>query len=191
MIQGIQTDFLIETESTIEPVIRREGKNIIVPALVRQDGENYRYFEVPVPFTGQDIADYDKCCIQSYAELRQFFYGPVTVQLEQQLKGTFVEHQYAVRLAFPKKVGDIPEAVTRFAEIKAAFWAVIDGLLAKIGKTRADLPDSFNAEQMLAFAVKHGLSAADIAEASAEIMRISLDLLHNGRNWDELFGKIE
>ena len=187
-INGIQTDFLKETESGTAPEIRREGKNIIIPVLIRKDGDVYRYFEVPVKYTGQDITDYDKCCIQSYAELRKFFYGPAEVQMEQQLKGTFAEHQYAVRLAFPKKAGEVPAAVTRFEEIKAGFWNVIDAVLVKIGKTREDLPEQpFNAETMLAWAVENGLPAADIAEASGEIMRISLDLLHNGRNWNELF----
>ena len=187
-MNGIQTDFLRSTESVTEPVIRREGKNIIIPALIRQEGEVYRYYEVPVRYTGQDISDYQKCCVQSYADLRKYFYGPATVQLEQQLKGTFAEHQYAVRMAFPKKAGEVPAAVTRFEEIKAAFWEVVDGVLTKLGKTRDDLPDQpFNAETMLAWAVEQGLTAADIADASAAIMRISLDLLHNGRNWQELF----
>lgn len=185
---GLQTDFLRETESNTMPAIRREGRNIIIPALIRREGDVYRYFEVPVPFTGQDISDYDKCLIQSYAELRRFFYGPAAVQMEQQLKGTFAAHQYAVKMAFPKKAGEVPAAVARFEEIKTGFWNVIDGVLVKIGKSREDLPaQPFNAETMLAWALANGISTADIAEAATELTRISLDLLHNGRNWNELF----
>ena len=185
---NLDTSFLKETESTIEPVVRREGARVIFPALIRKEGDTYRYFDIPCAYTGQDMSDYEKCKMQSYADLRRAFYGPVTVQLEQQLKGTFAKHQYAVRLAFPKKVGEVPEAVTRFEAIKAEFWAVIDGVLTAIGKTRDDLPaQPFNAETMLAWALENGMSAADIADAATEITRISLDLLHNGRNWNELF----
>ena len=194
--EGFQTDFLREEESDVLPVIRREGGNLVFPALVRQETRQtdgvektiFRFFDVPVRFIGQDVSDYEKCKIQSYADLRKFFYGPATVQMEQQLKGTFAKHQYAVRLTFPKTTGKVPAAVTRFEEIKTAFWGVVDGVLSKLGKTRNDLPEQpFNAETMLAWAVENGLSAADIADASAAIMRISLDLLHNGRNWNELF----
>ena len=187
---GMQVDFLVETVSNTLPVIRREGKRVIFPAFVRIDGEKYRYFEVPVPFAGQELSDYDKFAIQSYADIRRFFYGPAAVQLEQQLKGTFAQHQYAVRLAFPKKAGDVPAAVHRFEDIKADFWNVIDGVLTTVGKTRDDLPEMpFNAEEMLVWAKGNGLSDASIEEAAEEIMRISLDLLHNGRNWLELFGE--
>ena len=185
---GIAAGFLRETESSTLPAIRREGDVVIFPALVRFDGTTYHYFEVPCTFTGQDIEDYTKFALQSYAEIRRFFYGPVTAQLEQQLKGTFAQHQYAVRLAFPKAAGDVPAAVTRFSDIKADFWSVIDAVLTALGKTRDDLPaQPFNSETMLAWAKDNGLSAASIEEAASEIMRISLDLLHNGRNWSELF----
>ena len=140
--EGFQTDFLRETESASEPVIRKEGGNLFFPALVRQgtDGEGrtvFRFYDVPVRYTGQDIADYEKCKLQSYAELRKYFYGPATVQMEQQLKGTFARHQYAVKTVFPKKAGEVPAAVTRFEGAPVgdgrpgAAWRALAGMLAE------------------------------------------------------------
>lgn len=193
--EGFQTDFLRETESDDLPVIRREGGNLFFPALVRQetrqvDGAEktiFRFFDVPVRFTGQDVADYEKCKIQSYADLRKFFYGGWAVQNEQILKGTFAKHQYAVKTAFPKYDGEVLPEVTRFNEIRTAFWAKIDAACATVGKTRADLPVKFNAEEMLAWATENGMTAADIASYAQDFSVISINLLQNGRNWDELF----
>ncbi len=186
--ENFDVSFLTETESGTEPVIRREDGLIFFPALIRNNGGLYRYFDVPVKYKGQELADYDKCKLQCYAALRAFFYGPVTVQLEQQLKGTFAAHQYAVKLAFPKAEGDIPAGVTRFNAIKAEFWAAIDEVLTATGKTRADLPEQpFNAEAMLAWAVAQGMTEDAIAGYAQTFSAISLNLLHNGRNWNELF----
>ena len=184
---GLQTDFLRETESAVLPVIRREGRNLIFPALIREIEGVYRYFEVPVPFTGQDVTDYEKCMYQSYAALRKFFYGSWAVQNEQMLKGTFAKHQYAVKTAFPKRAGEVLPEVVRFEAIKADFWNKIDAACASVGKTREDLPAKFNAEEMLAWAVENGMGAADIATYAQAFSVVSLDLLQNGRNWDELF----
>ena len=192
---GLQTDFLRETESAELPVIRREGSNLIFPALVREETRQmaegeitiFRFFEVPVPFTGQNASDYEKCMYQSYAALRKHFYGDWAVQNEQILKGTFAKHQYAVKTAFPKRAGEVLPEVTRFEAIKADFWNKIDVACASVGKTREDLPAKFNAEEMLAWAVENGMGAADIATYAQAFSVVSLDLLQNGRNWDELF----
>ncbi len=193
--QGFQTDFLREAEGEELPAIRKEGGNLFFPALVRRETRQaggvektiFRFFDVPVRFTGQDVADYEKCKIQSYADLRKFFYGPWAVQNEQILKGTFAKHQYAVKTAFPKRNGEVLPEVTRFNEIHAAFWAKIDAACASVGKTRDDLPAKFNAEEMLAWATENGMSAADIVSYAQEFSVISINLLQNGRNWDELF----
>jgi len=193
--EGFQTDFLREAESDVLPVIRREGGNLVFPALVRQetrqtDGEErtiFRFFAVPVRFTGQDVADYEKCKIQSYADLRKFFYGGWAVQNEQILNGTFAKHQYAVKTAFPKYDGEVLPEVVRFNEIRTEFWAKIDAACATVGKTRDDLPAKFNAEEMLAWATENGMTASDIAQYAQDFSVISINLLQNGRNWDELF----
>ena len=185
---NLETGFLRETQSTVEPVIRREGSALIFPALVRKAGGIYLYFDIPCAYTGQDTADYEKCKMQSYADLRRAFYGPVTVQLEQQLKGTFAKHQYAVRQAFPKAADETIAAVERFEAIKAEFWGLIDEVLAALDKTREDLPAKpFNAETMLTWATQQGMSAADQANYATKFIAVSVNLLHNGRNWDELF----
>jgi len=183
---SLQTDFLVESFSNVQPEIRREGNNIVYPAFIRAENE-YRYFDVTIPYTGQTLSDYDACALQSYAALRKHFYGDFAVQNEQILKGTFAAHQYAVRVAFPKASGEVIAAVERFTAIKAAFWSQADATCAAVGKTRADLPATFTAETMLSFAKTNGMTDAQISEYAAAFSVVSLNLLHNGRNWDELF----
>ncbi len=184
---NLQTDFLTETVSGVEPAIRREGDMLIFPAFVRVVDGVYRYFEAPCEYTGQDCADYEVCAIASYADLRRHFYGPAAVQMEQQLKGTFTAHQYAVRAAFPKSAGEIQAAAARFEAIRNNFWDLVDAACATVGKSRVELPARFNAEEMMALATGNGMCAADVAEYTAKFSIVSLNLLQNGRNWNELF----
>lgn len=110
---------------------------------------------------------------------------------QSELRDDFVweAHRQAVRSAFPKAAGAVNELAQRFKVIKATFWAAVDEVCSKVGKTRVDLPVSggFNAEQMVAFAIENGMSAADIASYTSKFAIISLNLLQNNRNWDELF----
>ena len=190
---GFHPEFFRETESNVAPTLRREGMTVYYPAFVRQEarewGTVYRYFEVPVPFSGQDLEDAEAFALASYAAIRKFFYGSQEMQAE--LRDDFVweAHRQAVRSAFPKAEGAVNELAQRFKVIKATFWATVDEVCSKVGKTRADLPVSggFNAEQMVAFAIENGMSAADIASYTSKFVIISLNLLQNNRNWDELF----
>lgn len=190
---GFHPEFFRESESDTAPVLRREGMTVYYPAFVRQEEREdrtvYRYFEVPVPFTGQNLADAEAFALASYAAIRKFFYG--TQEMQAELRDDFVweAHRQAVRSAFPKAAGAVNELAQRFKAIKAIFWATVDEVCSKVGKTRADLPVSggFNAEQMVAFAIENGMSAADIASYTSEFTIISLNLLQNNRNWDELF----
>lgn len=194
---GIQVGHLQEVQSDVEPFIRKEGDVVIIPIFVREaarpEGDEnplpiYKYFEAPVKYAGQDIVDYDKCCRQSYADIRAYLYGDWKVQNEQILKATFTAHQYAVREAFPKYDGDIPQNIVRFEEIHAQFWTVIDAVLAKLEKTREDLPEQpFSSEQMVEWALENGMTFEQMQEYVPTFQNISLNLLHNGRNWDELF----
>jgi len=193
---NLQTDFLTESRSDDMPEIRREGANVIYPAFVREEtitGEDdstrtgYRFFRVEIPFTGQNLSDESAFIHASYAAIRKHFYGDFAVQNEQMLKGTFMAHQYAVRLAFPKSDGEVIEAVTRFNAIKTEFWTAVDAACVLMGCTRSDLPERFTAEQMVSFATAHGMTADKIAEYAQTFSVISLNLLHNGRNWDELY----
>ena len=197
--KGLQTDFLEELTADKMPVITRDGKTVYFPAFIRkvevqQDEETktvYKYFLIELSYTGQDIKNYDSCKIQSYAELRQYFYGPVTVQMEQQLKGTFGAHQYAVRQAFPKVADEVISGVERFKEIKNTFWAMIDEATAKVNKTWQDLPAVFSAEEMKAFAIENGMLVDDIIAYTIQFTLISTNLLQNSRNWDEMFPRFE
>lgn len=195
---GFHPEFFRETESFTAPEIRREGMTVYFPAFVRAiTNENdeygitvtYRYFDVPVPFTGQDLTNEDEFAFVNYAAIRKFFYG--TQEMQAELRDDFVweAHRQAVRSAFPKAAGAVNELAQRFKVIKATFWAAVDEVCSKVGKTRVDLPVSggFNAEQMVTFAIENGMSAADIASYTSKFAIISLNLLQNNRNWDELF----
>ena len=192
---GLDVSGLVESESIELPAIRRAGGILYFPALVREATRQvagdvltvYRYFDVPVAFTGQDTSDYERCKLQSYAAIRKFFYGDFAKQNEQILKGTFARHQYAVKTAFPKAAGEVLHEVERFNAVKTEFWAAVDAACAAVGVSRASLPAKFNSDTMIQFAVANGMSAAQVAEFSQTFFRISLDLLQNGRNWDELF----
>ena len=187
---GLDAAGLPQVNSTTLPAIRREGGTLWFPAFVRRTDAGFVYFEVPVPFTGQDLNDYEKCRLQSYAALRKFFYGDYAKQNEQILKGTFARHQYAVKAAFPKAAGEILIEVERFNAVKAEFWSTVDAAASAVGASRAALPARFNSDTMIQFAVANGMSSAQIAEFSQKFFRISLDLLQNGRNWAELFDEV-
>lgn len=193
---NLQTDFLTETRSDALPTITRDGDTVLYPAFIRaeestDEGGNvhteYRFFIVPVPYTGQNIDDEEEFALASYAALRKYFYGPQGAQAEMKDDKTWEAHRQAVRSAFPKFAGEINEQQARFKAIYDAFWAIIDGALELIHKTRADLPKYFNAEEMLAFARANGMNEATIQTVAAKIEIVSLDLLHNNRNWSELF----
>lgn len=193
---NLKTDFLTETRSDALPTITRDGENVLYPAFIRaeqttDEGGNvhteYRFFIVPVPYTGQNIDDEETFALESYAALRKHFYGPQEVQAELRDDKTWEPHRQAVRSAFPKTAGEINVQQARFETIKRTFWQIIEAALATIQKTRADLPDYFNAEEMLVWAQQNGMSAATISDVAAKVEVVSLDLLHNARNWSELF----
>ncbi len=191
---GIVTRFLPEMETADVPVIWRESTMIFIPVFVRKettDGvDKYRFFNVPVAYTGQDITDYEKCIRQSWASIRKFFYGSAEAQNEMKDDHLWEGHRQAVRSAFPKHEGEGNPAQVRFEAIKAAFWETIDAVLASVEKTREDLPaQPFNAEQMAAWAAdpENAVPADVIKAATEKLSVISLDLLHNDRNWSELF----
>jgi len=192
---NMKTDFLVETQSDALPTLQRDGANIIYPAFIREEtiidegGErkNYRYFIVVIPFTGQPLDDDAAFEIAAYAELRKHFYGPQEFQAELKDDKIWEAHRQAVRSAFPKYVGEINEQQARFDAIKTTFWQIIVAALESIGKTRQDLPGYFNAEEMVAFARANGMDETTIQAVAAQIEIVSLDLLHNNRNWSELF----
>lgn len=188
---GMQTRFFPESESNSYPAIVREGTTLLVPVFIRaeqREGETiYRYFNVPVRYVGQDYADYDACLLRSYADIRKYFYGDAAVQGEMRDDHTWEAHRQAIRTAFPKHDGDTNPAEARYIAIKEAFWDAIGEALEELGKTRKDLPDFFTAEVMLKFATDNGMTPASIAKYAQTFSTLSLDLLHNDRNWAELF----
>ena len=193
--KGLQTYFLKETESEERPVIRREGANIVIPILIREEtkpGESgektiFRFFEVETAYTGQDISDYDKCCIQSYAAIRKYLYGEPAAQSEMRDDKCWEAHRLAVKSAFPKYRGETVPQIARFDEIKTKFWNLVDTTLAAIGETRSVLPPYFNSTTMLAFAEAKHMSADTIRDLAVQFTLINSDLQSNNRNWSELF----
>lgn len=184
---GFQSKYFQETESDTAPVIERDGATLIIPVCIREAGETFRYYRVPVKYSGQDISNYEQTVLKSYSDIRRFFYGDAAVQGEMRDDHTWEAHRQAVRSAFPKHDGDTNPAEVRFAAIKTDFWATIDAACSEVGKTREDLPDYFDAETMLEFAADNGMSASNIAKYAQKFITLSLDLVHNDRNWSELF----
>ena len=188
---GMQTKFFRETEAAELPEIRREGADILIPVLVRhvqrEDGDSYRYFDVPVKYKGQDISDYDACLLACYADIRRFFYGDALMQSELRDDHQWEAHRQAIRTVFPKHEGDINPAIVRWEEVKAMFWATIDGVLASVGKTRSDLPAYFNDSYMIEWAIQNEVPEDVIKSAEEALIRVSLNVNANDRNWVELF----
>lgn len=196
---NLKTDFLTETRSDALPTITRDGENVLYPAFIRpeqttDEGGNvhteHRYFVVVIPYTGQNIDDEEEFALASYAALRKHFYGPQEAQAEMKDDKTWEAHRQAVRSAFPKFAGEINEQQARFKSIYDTFWGILDSALETIHKTRADLPEYFNAEEMITFARVNGMAEERIQAVAAQIEIVSLDLLHNNRNWSELFTEL-
>lgn len=194
--KGLQTYFLNETESEERPAIRREGANIVIPILIREATKTdesgnektiFKFFEVVTAFTGQDIENYDKCCIQSYAAIRKYLYGEPAVQSEMRDDKCWEAHRLAVRATFPKYRGEVIPQIARFEEIKTKFWNLIDATLAAMGETRSVLPPYFNSTTMLAFAHSKKMSEDAIRDLAVQFQGINSDLQSNNRNWSELF----
>ena len=186
--KGFQTRFFQETRSFSPPDIDQWGGGILlVPCFIRRDGDEYVYYNARIK--GVQIAgeSYDDTMIRLALPLRQFFYGEAIQQNEMRDDYQWEPHRLAVRQAFPKYEGEPCEQSARFLQLKAEFWATVDQALTIIGKTRADLPAKFTGEFMFAFASEHGMDAAIMAGFATNILNISVSLLQNNRNWDELF----
>lgn len=184
---GFQSKYFHETESDTAPVIERDGATLIIPVFIREAGETFRYYRVPVKYSGQNVSNYEQTVLKSYSDIRRFFYGDAAVQGEMRDDHTWEAHRQAVRSAFPKHDGDTNPAEVRFSAIKTDFWETIDAACSEVGKTREDLPDYFDAETMLKFAADNGMSTSNIAKYAQKFITLSLDLVHNDRNWSELF----
>lgn len=193
--KGLQTYFLNETESEERPIIRREGANIIIPILIREETKTdesgdrtiFKFFNVETAYTGQDIENYEKCCIQSYAAIRSFLYGSPAVQSEMRDDDLWEAHRLAVRAAFPKYRGEVQPRQDRFMQIVREFWTAVRAAAASVGKTRADLPDYFNDSDMLDWAAANNVPADVIATTEEIMFRVASNLNANHRNWSELF----
>lgn len=192
-----------EIEGTELPEVRIEMPEIVIPVLVRketreiyiQDGENeyagevdvYRYFEVRTAFDGGDITDYAGICSAYWKPLREAFYGSQEFQADLDYDHRKTAHILAVKDAF-RKPGQAtpPDGIARWTAVKEAFWQTIRSALKLMDMDESELPAYFNAEYMLELA-QGKLSTAQIATFSSQLQMISFDMLHNGRNWSELF----
>jgi len=192
-----------EDEATELPVVRVEGREIVIPVLCRketryeytEDEEEsarevdvFRFFEVRTKYLGGDVNDYDAICRTHYAGIREAFYGSPEFQADIDFDHKLTGHILAVKDVF-RKPGQTepPEGIARWEQVKASFWAIIDAVLESVQKTRADLPAYFNAEEMNAWASENSVPESVRKTAAEAISVVSLDMLHNGRNWSELF----
>lgn len=189
---GFQTRYFHTTSSSDYPVIVREGNLLTIPCFISEEpredgGANYTFYAATVPFRGQDVSDYDKCVLKSWSDLRAFFYGPVEAQNEMRDDHKWEAHRQAVRTWFPKYEGEVNLAEARWRAIKQEFKDAVQAACAKIKVDESTLPASFTAEYMLELAESKGMSKTDIDEFTKIFSTISLNLLHNDRNWMELF----
>ena len=188
---GFQTRYFRELEGDVPPTIEKRGTTLFIPCFIRQEEREgvplYKWFTAEVPFRGQDFSDYDRCILQAAREIRAFFYSTPAAQGEMRDDATWEAHRQAVRSSFPKVAGEVNPSAARWNALKEKFWQLVDNATAEVGKTRADLPDYFSDADMFAFAVENGMSEEDVAMYAQQFTAISLDLLHNSRNWKELF----
>ena len=189
---GMQTKHLPETESDTMPEIVREGNTLFIPMFVREvqreEATSFRFFRVPVRYTGQDTSDFDKCVRQSYKEVREFFYGSAEAQADMEFDHLKTAHILAVKNAVRKPGQSTPpEGIARWNDIKEDFWDLVDEACAAVHKTRADLPSYFNSKQMMDFAKANGMSDADIITYTVRFVLANVNAESNGRNWSEFF----
>ena len=175
-----------------QPTITREGNILTIPVFIEEEeredvGTSFSFVPAKVPFRGQDISNYDKCVLQSWSDLRRFFYGSTEMQNELKDDHAWEEYRQTIRSEFPKYAGEINLAEARFNAIKQEFKDAVTAACAKINVDKSTLPASFPAEYMLELAESKGMSKADIDEYTKIFSMISMNLLHNDRNWAELF----
>ena len=189
---GFQIRYFQETEGDTYPQISVNGASVEYPAFVREitreDGTpSYKWIPAILPNNGHDTSDPDRFALLAWSDLRRFFYGPQAAQSEMRDDHAWEGHRQAVRSIFPKYTGEQNTAEARFQAIKTSFWETIDAALKEINVPRSELPAYFTAETMLALAVSKGMEADRLAVYSQKFATLSLDLLHNDRNWIELF----
>lgn len=175
-----------------QPTITREGNVVTIPAFIEEEqredgGVSFSFVPAKVPFRGQDLTDYDKCVLQSWSDLRRFFYGTTEMQNELKDDHAWEEYRQTIRSEFPKYAGEVNRAEARFNAIKQEFKEAVRAALAEIKVDASELPAIFDAEYMLTLANAKGMSKEHIDNYTETFSRISLDLLHNDRNWTELF----
>lgn len=194
-----------ELSCNIRPEVRIEGREIVIPVLCRvstefiavpADEENeeyvgeigvFHYYEVRTAFEGGDISNYTEILSLYWKPLREAFYGSPEFQADLEYDHRKTAHILAVKDTF-RKPGQTsaPDGIARWTAVKQAFWTVVDAALEEMKMTRDQLPAYFNAEYMLELA-KTKLTAEKIETLTTMLEMVSFDMLHNGRNWSELF----
>ena len=174
------------------PAISREGNVLTIPVFIEEEqredgGTSFSFVPAKVPVRGQDISDYEKCVLQSWSDLRRFFYGSTEMQNEMKDDHAWEEYRQEIRSEFPKYAGEINIAEARFNAIKQQFKDAVAAALAEIHVDPSTLPATFSAEYMLELATASGMEKDSIDNYTKIFSTISLNLLHNDRNWAELF----
>lgn len=196
---GFQTRYFKFVKSETMPEIEVNGTTAYYPVFITEevkagnDGETeeedrkvYHYLRVPVSYHGQPRG-YEEFARASYAEIRSYLYGSMEAQSEMRDDSTYEAHRQAVRSAFPRYDGEVNASEERWNAIKAEFHALVAEVCEATGKEREDLPACFTSEEMMEFAVSNGMTAEEIANYSLKFATLSLNALHNNRNWKEFF----
>lgn len=191
--EGMVLTAFREWEDASLPWIWVDGDTLSIPVLVRSvpvsggEGQLYAFYAVEMPFKGRVFDSYQDACCKCYRELRRYFYGPVDFENGLRDDNLWTRHRLAVKAAFPKFPGEVQQSIVRYNSLKESFWRAVDSALSTIGKTRGDMPRTFTGEYMLAYAQENGMDPTLVSQMTLFVETLSLNLLHNGRNWAELF----
>lgn len=180
--QGIQTDFLRKTFGDVMPDVVVSKGVIYYPAFVMRTDEGYEYFDVPIPFRGQDLSNDVRFRRQCYAELRKYFYGPMIAQMEQQFKGTFSIHQRAVRLAFPSANGANIRIFTPYEAISAMKLAGMYEWAKNLFETNVDVQIYWSSIKQIDLDNADFISFCNELGVTAEQIQTLVNLVLGGGN---------
>ena len=131
------------------PVIEREiirGGDLIllIPTFITSVDGGYCFIPVPIKYVGQDVDNYEKCVLQSYAALRKYFYGSDAFQRDLEYDDLLNQHITVVKTAFPKPNGVVVKKYSKYKIQRACealeipdhenIWAELEEAIKAAGK---------------------------------------------------------
>lgn len=205
--EGFQEQFFRVSSSNVPETLRRVSNNqVYVPCGMKHtvvqvpdnehdpdspmhDEDRYAWIGVRLPYRGEDLSDLEAFYVARYSDLRHFFYGSAFDQLEMKKDSLLGFHQLAVQSMFKKADGLEPDGLVKFIAYRKQFWQLIASVLAQYGngKTIADLPEFFNAGDLLEMAKELGIDDAMVLNLTLQIQTLTLNLIAQQMEYMNLF----